>query len=127
MSKTKAVAYIRVSTEKDAQLHSYDFQENYWRGAFENDPNTELVGIYADKGISGSSVYKRPQFMAMMQDARDHKFDEIHTKSVSRFARNTVQLLEAVRELRDLGIEVIFEKKDFDTAESPILRDFPAL
>ena len=66
MSKTKAVAYIRVSTEKDAQLHSYDFQEQYWRGAFEGDPNTELVGIYADKGISGHSVQKRQQFLIMM-------------------------------------------------------------
>ena len=92
MSKTKAVAYIRVSTEKDAQLHSYDFQENYWRGAFENDPNTELVGIYADKGISGHSIQKRPQFLIMMQDAREHKFDKIYVKSVSRFARNTTQL-----------------------------------
>ena len=117
MSKTKAVAYIRVSTEKDAQLHSYDFQEQYWRGAFENDPNTELVGIYADKGISGHSIQKRPQFLIMMQDAREHKFDKIYVKSVSRFARNTTQLLEAVRELRDIGIEVIFEKENIHTFE----------
>ncbi len=117
MSKTKAVAYIRVSTEKDAQLHSYDFQENYWRGAFENDPNTELVGIYADKGISGHSIQKRPQFLIMMQDAREHKFDKIYVKSVSRFARNTTQLLEAVRELRDIGIEVVFEKENIHTFE----------
>jgi len=116
MPKRKT-AYVRVSTASKAQLHSYEFQEQYWRDKFAQDPDTEFVGIYADKGISGSSVHKRPQFMAMMQDAREHKFDEIHTKSVSRFARNTVQLLEAVRELRDLGIEVIFEKENIHTFE----------
>ena len=115
MAKTRAVAYIRVSTDRDAQLHSYDFQEHYWQSAFDNDPETELVGIYADKGISGHSVQKRPQFLVMMQDARDRKFDRIYTKSVSRFARNTTQLLEAVRELRDIGVEVVFEKENIHT------------
>ena len=115
MTKTRAVAYIRVSTEKDSQLHSYEFQEQYWRSAFEDDPDTELVGIYADKGISGHSVQKRPQFLVMMQDARDRKFDRIYTKSVSRFARNTTQLLEAVRELRDIGVEVVFENENIHT------------
>lgn len=115
MSTKRAVAYIRVSTEKDAQLHSYDFQEHYWKNAFEKDPNTELVGIYADKGISGHSIQKRPQFLLMMEDARQHRFDVIYTKSVSRFARNTTQLLEAVRELRDIGIEVVFEKENVHT------------
>ena len=115
MAKTRAVAYIRVSTERDAQMHSYDFQEHYWQSVFEDDANTELVGIYADKGISGHSVQRRPQFLEMMQDAREHKFERIYTKSVSRFARNTTQLLEAVRELRDIGIEVIFEKENIRT------------
>lgn len=115
MEKTRAVAYIRVSTERDAQLHSYEFQEHYWQSAFEDDPNTDLIGIYADKGISGHSVQKRPKFLVMMQEAREHKFDKIYTKSVSRFARNTTQLLEAVRELRDLGIEVVFENENIHT------------
>ena len=113
--KKRAVAYVRVSTASTSQLHSYEFQEQYWRERFVDDPDTELVAIYADKGISGSSVYKRPQFLIMMQDARDGKFDVICTKSVSRFARNTVQVLEAVRELRDLGIEVVFEKEQIST------------
>ena len=117
MQKKRVVAYVRVSTASSAQLHSYEFQEQYWRGKFENDPDNELVGIYADKGISGSSVHKRPQFLIMMEDARNGKFDAIHTKSVSRFARNTVQLLEAVRELRDLGIEVVFEKENISTMQ----------
>lgn len=76
MEKTRAVAYIRVSTERDAQLHSYEFQEHYWQSAFEDDPNTDLIGIYADKGISGHSVQKRPKFLVMMQEAREHKFDK---------------------------------------------------
>ena len=119
MNKRKrAVAYVRVSTASKAQLHSYEFQEQYWQERFEDDPDAELVAIYADRGISGSSVYKRPQFLIMMQDAREGKFDVIYTKSVSRFSRNTVQLLEAVRELRDLGIEVIFEKEQISTLAS---------
>ena len=117
--KKRAVAYVRVSTASSAQLHSYEYQEQYWQGKFTDDPDTELVGIYADRGISGSSIYKRPQFLVMMQDARDGKFDIIYTKSVSRFARNTVQLLEAVRELRDLGIEVIFEKEYIQNGGNP--------
>lgn len=115
--KRRAVAYVRVSTASSAQLHSYEYQEQYWQSKFEDDLDTELVTIYADRGISGSSIYKRPQFLVMMQDARDGKFDVIYTKSVSRFARNTVQLLEAVRELRDLGIEVIFEKEQISTMQ----------
>ena len=115
--KKRTVAYIRVSTASDAQLHSYDFQEQYWQEKLAAEEDIEFVGIYADKGISGSNIYKRPQFLVMMQDAREHKFDEIRTKSVSRFSRNTVQLLEAVRELRDLGIEVIFEKENIHTFE----------
>ena len=114
-ARKRAVAYVRVSTASDAQLHSYEFQEEYWHKRLDNDANTEMVGIYADKGISGCSLYRRPQFLVMMQDARDGKFDVIYTKSVSRFARNTVDLLESVRELRDLGIEVIFETENIST------------
>lgn len=115
MKRTRAVPYIRVSTASDAQIHSFDFQEQYWSKVLNESPNTEMVGIYADMGISGSSIRKRPQFLAMMKDAREHKFDKIYTKSVSRFARNTVELLQTVRELRDLGIEVIFEKENIHT------------
>lgn len=115
--KRRAVAYVRVSTASSAQLHSYEYQEQYWRSKLMDDPDVELVGIYADKGISGSSIQKRPQFLLMMQDARDGKFDIIYTKSVSRLGRNTVQLLESVRELRDLGIEVIFEKEQISTMQ----------
>ncbi len=117
MKKKRVVAYVRVSSASKAQLHSYEFQEAYWRSKFAEDPDCELVTIYADRGISGCSMHRRPQFLAMMQDARADRFDAIHTKSVSRFARNTVELLQAVRELRDMGIEVVFEKEQISTLQ----------
>lgn len=117
MDKKRVVAYVRVSSASSAQIHSYEFQEKYWHDKFENDPENELVRIYADRGISGSNAYKRPEFMAMLQDAEAGMFDVVHTKSVSRFARNTVQLLDAVRKLRDLGIEVVFEKEQISTLQ----------
>lgn len=118
MKKKRAVAYVRVSSGSRAQLHSYEFQSDYWHGRFENDPTTELVGFYADKGISGRSMAKRPQFLIMLQDAREGKFDVIYTKSISRFARNTTDLLSSVRELREIGVEVIFENENISTLSS---------
>ena len=114
----RAVAYVRVSSGSDAQIHSFEFQSAYWHQELDGNPDVEMVGIYADKGISGRSMYKRPQFLTMMQDARDGKFDVIYTKSISRFGRNTVHLLEAVRELRDLGIAVIFQNENINTLSS---------
>lgn len=115
MAKQKAVAYIRVSTSSEAQMHSFEFQLNYWQSKIANNPECEYVGIYADKGISGSSLRKRPQLLKLIDDARQHKFDIVYTKSVSRLARNTEDLLQTVRELRELGIKVLFEKEGIDT------------
>lgn len=117
MEKKRVVAYIRVSSKSSAQIHSYEFQEKYWKDKLESSSEYTLVGIYADRGISGCSVQKRPDFLRMIEDARKGCFDVIQTKSVSRFARNTVQLLQAVRELRDLGIEVIFENEQISTKQ----------
>lgn len=117
MNNKRAAAYIRVSTASDAQLHSYGFQEQYWKEQLEKEPGVDYVGVYADRGISGRSVEHRPQFLRMMQDAREGKIDVIYCKSVSRFARNTTQLLEAVRELRDLGVEVVFEDGNIRTLQ----------
>ena len=117
MGRKRIVANVRVSSASKAQIHSYEFQEQYWRSKFAQDTESELVGIYADKGISGCSMAKRPQFLNMLEDARNGKFDAIHTKNVSRFARNTVELLQAVRELRDIGIEVFFEKEQISTLQ----------
>lgn len=117
MEEKIAVAYVRVSTKSKAQAHSYEFQEEYWRNKLSNTPGTKFAGIYADKAISGSTATKRPQFQAMMQDAREGRFNVIYTKSVSRFSRNTVDLLTAVRELRDLGVEVFFETENIRSTQ----------
>ena len=105
----RAVAYIRVSTKSDAQLHSYDYQVEYYKDLIERNPNLEYVGIYSDWGISGRWLAKRPQLNQLLEDAKEHKFDVVYTKSVSRLSRNTTELLEMVRELRDLGVKVVFE------------------
>lgn len=111
----RAVAYIRVSTKSDAQLHSYDYQVEYYKDLIERNPNLEYVGIYSDWGISGRWLAKRPQLNQLLEDAKEHKFDVVYTKSVSRLSRNTTELLEMVRELRDLGVKVVFEKENIDT------------
>lgn len=111
----KAVAYTRVSTKSDAQVHSYAYQNEYWEETISSNPDYKFCGIYADQGISGRAIAKRPQFLKMMEDAKKQKFDIVFTKSVARFGRNTEELLSAVRELRDEGVKVIFEKEQIDT------------
>ena len=83
VEKKRAVAYIRVSTAQSAQMHSFEFQEAYWKQALEENPDVELVGIYADRGISGSGFKKRPRFLEMVEDALDGEFDVMYTKSIS--------------------------------------------
>ena len=111
MDKKRCVAYVRVSTDSEAQTHSFNYQKEYWENEISQKPDQEFVGIYADKGISGRSMQKRPKFMEMIRDAEHKQFDIIYTKSVARFARNTNDLLKTVRLLREKGIEVIFEKE----------------
>lgn len=108
----RAVAYVRVSTDSDAQLHSFEQQELYWRNELVKTNEFEFCGLYADKGISGKSTVKRLHFLRMIADAYEHKFDVVFCKSVSRFGRNAEQMLGAVHELRELGIEVRFEKEN---------------
>lgn len=118
VEKKRAVAYIRVSTAQSAQMHSFEFQEAYWKQALEENPDVELVGIYADRGISGSGFKKRPRFLEMVEDALDGEFDVIYTKSISRFSRNSVELLEVVHKLRDKHVEVVFENENIHTLDS---------
>lgn len=113
--KKKAVAYTRVSTKSDAQIHSYEYQNEYWQKVISANPLYEFDGIYADKGISGRAIAKRPQLLKLLKDAKSGKVDVIFTKSVARFARNTEELLTMVRELRDKGVKVFFEKENIDT------------
>lgn len=109
--KKRVAAYCRVSSSSEEQLHSYAAQVKYYTETLTADASCELVGVYADEGISGTSAQKRPRFMAMIDDCRAGKIDAVITKSVSRFGRNTVDTLIFTRELKLLGIDVYFEKE----------------
>ena len=127
IKKLKRVAgYTRVSDGKESMLHSLSAQISYYSEMIQNRRDWEYAGVYVDKAVTGTKS-TRTEFQKMIKDCKDGKIDMIITKSISRFARNTVTMLETVRELKNLGIDVYFEKKDFDTAESPILRGFSAL
>ena len=111
----KVAAYARVSSGKDAMLHSLAAQVEYYRGFIHRHPGWEYVGVYADEAKTGTKD-SREQFQRMLADCRNGKIQRIITKSVSRFARNTITLLETVRELKKLGISVYFEEQNIDTA-----------
>ena len=111
----RVAAYCRVSTGEEEQLNSYATQVKYYTDYITSNPNWELVGIFADEGISGTGTAKRTEFNKMIKTARKHKIDMILCKSISRFARNTVDCLKHVRELRDLGVNVKFEKENIET------------
>ena len=117
-SKTiKACAYCRVSTDEEEQANSLENQMQHYEEMIRSNPDYEFVGIYHDFGISGFKE-NRPGFQEMLQAARDHEFDLIITKSVSRFCRNTDTLLKAVRELKELGVGVLFELQSINTLEA---------
>ena len=97
-------AYCRVSTDQEEQLSSYENQVNYYTNYIMNHPNYELVGVYADEGITGTSIKKRENFKKMIADCEAGKIDRIIVKSISRFARNTLDCLNYVRRLKELGI-----------------------
>ncbi len=117
-NKKKVAAYCRVSTDSDEQLTSYEAQVNYYTKYITNNPEYELSGIYADEGISGTNTKKREQFNQMIEDCQNGKIDMIITKSISRFARNTLDCLNYVRQLKGLGVGVFFEKENIDTLDS---------
>ena len=110
--KLKVAAYARVSVDTDRLRHSLSTQISYYNQFIQSNPEWEFVGVYADLGITGTSVEKREEFKKMMDDCEQGKIDLILTKSIQRFARNTVDLLEVVRHLKQLGIEVRFEKEN---------------
>ena len=113
----KVAAYCRVSTDSSDQLNSYRTQIGYYTNFIAQHPGWELVDIYADEGITGTSLEKRDEFKRMLQDCRAGKITRILVKSVSRFARNTLELLETTRELTALGVVVVFEEQGFDTSQ----------
>lgn len=110
ISIKRVAAYARVSVDKEEALHSLSAQVSYYNEMISNHLGWELAGIYADEGISGT-LNRRPEFQRMLADCRSGKIDQIITKSVSRFARNTVTLLETMRELKALGIDIYFENE----------------
>lgn len=111
----RVAAYCRVSTELEEQNESFEMQEKYYTRLIMNTPAWRLAGIYADQGISGTQKIHRTGFQRMMRHCNEGKIDRIICKSISRFARNTMDLLDSVRELKELGISVIFEKEGIDT------------
>ncbi|PYG84963.1 DNA invertase Pin-like site-specific DNA recombinase [Ruminiclostridium sufflavum DSM 19573] len=116
--KKRMAAYCRVSTDQLEQLSSYEAQVQYYTTYICNHPDYKFAGIYADEGITGTSTKKREQFNRMINDCKAGKIDVIITKSISRFARNTLDCLNYVRMLKELGIEVIFEKENIRTLDS---------
>ncbi|QNO17870.1 recombinase family protein [Caproicibacterium amylolyticum] len=117
VSKLKVCAYIRVSTEHEKQLNSLENQRQYYERLINANPEYEFCGIFSDAGISGAKE-NRPGFQSMLAEARNGGLNLILTKSISRFARNTVLLLESVRELKMLGVGVIFEEHHINTLSS---------
>ena len=110
-ARKKVAAYARVSRDTERLMHSVSAQVSYYSALIQKNPEWEYAGVYADMGISGTDTSKRGEFLRMLADCEEGKIDIILTKSISRFARNTVDLLETVRHLKDLGIEVRFEKE----------------
>ena len=115
-AKLPVAAYCRVSSDSDDQLNSLSAQVREYTKQITAEPDWEFAGIYADEGITGTSAAKREDFQRMMADCRRGLIDQILVKSISRFARNTKDCLEAVRELKELGVNVRFEREGIDTA-----------
>lgn len=111
----RVAAYCRVSTEQEEQQNSYQVQIAYYTDLINKKKEWTLAGIFADEGISGTQTKKRTEFNRMIRMCKNKKIDLVITKSISRFARNTVDCLEYVRQLKDLGIGVIFEKENINT------------
>ena len=110
-TRKRVAAYARVSSGKDAMLQSLAAQVSYYSGLIQRRPDWEYAGVYADEAMTGTKD-RRPEFQRMLADCRNGKIDMIITKSISRFARNTVTLLETVRELKLLGVDVYFEEQN---------------
>ena len=114
----RVAAYCRVFTDDEDQLTSYEAQQAYYTDKIMTNPQWTMAGIFADEGITGTSAQKRPEFQRMIRRCRQKKIDLVLVKSISRFARNTVDCLNYIRALRTLGIAVIFEKENINTLET---------
>ena len=115
--KLRVAAYARVSSGSEDQLNSFAAQNAHYTELITDNPEWEFVDVYADKGITGTSAEKRDDFQRLLADCRRGRVDKILVKSSSRFARNAKECLEAVRELKALGVGVCFEEQGIDTSE----------
>ncbi len=117
-SRKRVAGYARVSTDHEEQLTSYEAQVDYYTNYIRSNPEWSYAGVYTDEGISATSTKNRDGFNRMVQDALHGKIDLIVTKSISRFARNTVDSLVTIRKLKEKGVEVCFEKENIRTMDS---------
>lgn len=116
--KLKVAAYCRVSTETEEQATSYEMQVEHYTNYITGNPEWELAGIYADDGISGTNTKKRDEFNRMIEDCMSGAIEMIITKSISRFARNTLDCLQYIRKLKEKNIAVFFEKENINTMDA---------
>jgi DNA invertase Pin-like site-specific DNA recombinase len=114
-TKKKVAAYARISMESERMNHSLSAQISYYSSLIQKNPDWQYAGVFADDGISGTGIAKRDEFKRMIEAADNGEIDIILTKSIQRFARNTVDLLETVRHLKDIGVEVRFEKEHINS------------
>lgn len=111
-------AYCRVSTDSEEQASSYDIQIEHYTNYIKKNKEWELAGIFADDGITGTNTKKRDEFNRMIEECMAGNIDMIITKSISRFARNTLDCLKYIRQLKDKNIAVFFEKENINTMDS---------
>ena len=116
--KLRVAAYCRVSTDRDEQETSYEAQVEHYTEFIDRNPEWQLAGIYADDGISGTNTKKREEFNRMIEDCMASKIDMVITKSISRFARNTLDCLKYIRKLKEKNISVYFEKENINTMDA---------
>ena len=117
-AKLKVAAYCRVSTDSEEQATSYDAQTDHYTNFIKKNEEWEFAGIFADDGISGTNTKKREEFNRMIEECMLGKVDMIITKSISRFARNTLDCLKYIRKLKEKNIPVLFEKENINTMDS---------
>lgn len=113
----RVAAYCRVSTKQDEQLNSYENQVNYYTERIRREAGWKLAGIYADKGITGTSMKKRDEFNKLIRQCRRGKVDMIIVKSISRFARNTLDCIKITRMLREIKVDVYFEEQNLHSID----------
>lgn len=114
-NRTRVAAYCRVSTDKTDQVNSFITQMQYYTDYIKSNPKMTLIDVYADESITGTSVDKRDEFKRLLKDCKCRKIDRILVKSVTRFARNSLECIEAIRELKSYGVSVLFENDKIDT------------